>query len=286
MEKKYFHLSNQELLLAADGELSSRRAAQVQAHLAACWECRARMAEVETTIADFVRASCRDADSKLPPVAGSRALLRAQLSELNAVCRPSRWHQLRLAVSAHALSFAFALALLVTLGAGIVYQRTARRESDEPRSAFAVPLPNPNLTPGSTRPVVFAQLCSEEHDDVVRDVPDRLRQEVFQRYGMAGARAADYEVDYLITPGLGGSDDVRNLWPEPHRNTVWNSYVKDQLEDRLHHLVCSRQLDLAEAQQEMAGDWISAYKKYFHTDAPLPQIAMIGVQVKPDTHNN
>ena len=31
------HLSDQEMLLAADGELSTRRAAQVHSHLAECW---------------------------------------------------------------------------------------------------------------------------------------------------------------------------------------------------------------------------------------------------------
>ena len=50
------HLSDEELLLAADGELPTGRAAQVHAHLAACWSCRARMAEIEGTIADFARA--------------------------------------------------------------------------------------------------------------------------------------------------------------------------------------------------------------------------------------
>ena len=49
------HLSDQDLLLSADGELPARRAAQVRAHLAACWDCRARMAQIEETIADFVR---------------------------------------------------------------------------------------------------------------------------------------------------------------------------------------------------------------------------------------
>jgi hypothetical protein len=28
-------------------------------------------------------------------------------------------------------------------------------------------------------------------------------------------------------------------------------------------------LDLATAQRDLAGDWIAAYKKYFHTNAPL-----------------
>jgi len=34
-------LSDQEMLLAEDGELSTGRAAQVHAHLTACWGCRA-----------------------------------------------------------------------------------------------------------------------------------------------------------------------------------------------------------------------------------------------------
>jgi hypothetical protein len=85
----------------------------------------------------------------------------------------------------------------------------------------------------------------------------------------AGARAEQYEVDYLITPGLGGSDDIRNLWPEPYSATGWDARVKDALEDRLHQMVCDGKIDLNTAQHEMASDWISAYKKYFHTDRPL-----------------
>jgi hypothetical protein len=38
--------------------------------------------------------------------------------------------------------------------------------------------------------------------------------------------------------------------------------VKDRLEDRLHALVVHRKLDLKTAQQEIATDWIAAYKKY------------------------
>jgi hypothetical protein len=60
---------------------------------------------------------------------------------------------------------------------------------------------------------------------------------------------------------LGGSNSIKNLWPESYR-TVWNARVKDRLENRLHELVCSGQLDLATAQREIATDWIAAYKKY------------------------
>ena len=55
MFNKSIDPTDQELLLAADGELPVRRVSQIRAHLAACWDCRARMAETEGTIADFTR---------------------------------------------------------------------------------------------------------------------------------------------------------------------------------------------------------------------------------------
>ena len=56
MPREEFHPSDQELILMADGELPTRDTGQVRAHLAACWHCRSRMAEIEGTIADFARA--------------------------------------------------------------------------------------------------------------------------------------------------------------------------------------------------------------------------------------
>jgi hypothetical protein len=130
-------------------------------------------------------------------------------------------------------------------------------------------LPDPGITPGSTRPVTLAEVCAVDRDEVVREVPSALQQKVFQEYGIKDQPAKNFEVDYLITPGLGGSDDVRNLWPQAHSESVWNSYVKDQLEDHLHHMVCHGELSLQDAQRDIAGNWISAYKKYFHTERPL-----------------
>jgi hypothetical protein len=50
---------------------------------------------------------------------------------------------------------------------------------------------------------------------------------------------------------------------------VWNAHVKDELEERLRNLVCEQKLDLTTAQRDIATDWISAYKKYFHIDMPV-----------------
>jgi hypothetical protein len=223
------------------------------------------MAEMERTIGDFMRIHHQALESELPPIAGPRALLKTRLAELAGHSPATRWRRSRLQSSF--LDYAFGLVLIVVmlLGTRMLY-RSGHGSGDV--GTHVESLPNPSLTPGFTRSVALADLCVRNHDEVVRDVPSDLRQRVFREYGMSGASDTDYEVDYLITPGLGGADDIRNLWPEPHYDTPWNSYVKDQLEDRLHQMVCSGKVSLTTAQREIAHDWISAYKKYFHTDGP------------------
>jgi hypothetical protein len=88
-------------------------------------------------------------------------------------------------------------------------------------------------------------------------------------YGMEQVPARDYELDYLITPELGGADDRRNLWPERYSSDEWNARVKDELERLLPRLVCAGTLPLEAAQRDLAIDWVAAYKKYFNTDRPL-----------------
>jgi hypothetical protein len=133
-------------------------------------------------------------------------------------------------------------------------------------------LPDRTLTPGAARPVAVAEICASNHDDVDLPVSASVEQAVFKEYGIRGVPAGDYEVDHLITPGLGGTDDIRNLWPEPRYDTAWNSYVKDELEDYLHQSVCRGDINLEAAQHDVSTDWISAYKKYFRTDVPLGHI--------------
>ena len=131
-------------------------------------------------------------------------------------------------------------------------------------------MPDSRLTPGAavltTRLVVCAQSNTKN-----KSVPVALQRKVFEEYGIAGAEPRAYEVDYLVTPALGGADDIRNLWPHSYSATVWNAQVKDALEDRLREMVCEGSLDLTEAQKAIAVNWIAAYKKCFHTDQPLPE---------------
>jgi anti-sigma factor RsiW len=281
VQKEDGHLSDQELLLAADGELRTRRGAYDCAHLARCEVCRSRMAEIEGVIADCARIYAGTFDPKLSSVDGPRALLRAQLAELGAKSEAGSWRRFfQFSAATRAAAFVCVALCLAAIVGRIVAQHSALRA--ENAAVIAIEpwaVPDRGLTPGATREVTRNEVCAMAHEEVVREVPVVLRQQVFQEYGIVNARAEDYEIDYLITPGLGGADDIRNLWPEPYTSTAWNARVKDALEERLHEMVCAGQLDLSTAQRDIASDWIAAYKKYFHTDRPLADRSDVAILV-------
>src|SRR5579863_7363426 len=259
------HPSDQELVMAADGELSPSRAAAVREHLASCWSCRARMKEIEAAITDFVHLHHRQFDSKLPPVAGPRALLRARLTELAAESEMSfrAWLlglRRRRAYRSGFVAVLGVLAVVMAIGLGSLVNPRTHLE--------AAAVPKPQLTPGATVPVTKQQVCDGSSLTEGPVVPAPLQRQVFAAYGISNPRPGAYEIDYLITPELGGTANIRNLWPQPYSNTVWNERVKDQLEERLHAMVCSGEIDLATAQHDLATDWVGAYKKYFRTDRP------------------
>jgi anti-sigma factor RsiW len=271
MKRTDSHPTREELLLAADGELAPGRTERLQKHLSACWECRSRMRELEEAIADYVRLHRRNLDPMLPPAAGPRALLKAHLHEL-AASRASRRYWFDAVAWRRGLAAVAAICIAVSIGFWMRRQWATRPESKP--YAFAVPFATPNaqLTPGVARAASQEEVCSSESPPKNRMVPVSVRRRVFGAYGIDGVDPRAYEVDYLITPALGGSDDIRNLWPQSYSATVWNARVKDALEDRLHELVCAGHLDLATAQRDISRDWIAAYKYYFHTDRPIDEL--------------
>jgi hypothetical protein len=130
-------------------------------------------------------------------------------------------------------------------------------------------LPVAALTPGATIEIDLRDVC-DETPQRPHEISAAVRAEVLRSYGMESVPADQYELDYLITPQLGGAPDARNLWPQRYQARVWNAGVKDQLEDLLPRLVCRGRVDLRTAQREIANDWVAAYRKYFRTAAPLP----------------
>ena len=260
MGKASFHLDDREMLLYADGELTAAKSSVARDHLADCGLCRSRLQLVRSTLSETVGAG-EEWRSSPEDAAGARANLKSKLREAMQYEPAAVGFQFHFA---RMLACACALALVT-----VVVIEFGHSFSGMHQSVYARSLPDPVITPGSTRKVKLADLCSSATDDAVLSVATPLQERIFQEYGLKGQNASDFEVDYLITPGLGGSDDVRNLWPEPHHDATWNSYVKDQLESHLHSMVCDQSLSLDEAQRAIATDWIAAYKKYFHTDRPL-----------------
>lgn len=258
------HLSDQDLLLDLDGELSAHDGKLARAHLDACWKCRARRSDLEDAIADLIRVHPRELGAALSPIAGPRALLKAQLAQLAAeLNRSSIWF-----AASHRYGWALAACSCAVLASALYFAHASARRPPSP--AVIVSVPDSTLTPGAavleSRQAVCAQPSPKN-----KEVPVALQRKVFQEYGIAGAEPRAYEVDYLITPALGGADDIHNLWPHSYSATVWNAEVKDALEDRLRMMVCDGNLDLTEAQKEIAENWIAAYKKYFHTDTPITE---------------
>lgn len=258
MRENDHHLSDGEILMASHGELSPEEAARVEAHLDACRPCSARRMELDRAMAEFADAY---QSIELPPAGRARAILEARLAG-DAGAREARPGRM------HSWMIPGAVVLLLTL-IGTVRLATTRYGRE-----VVLDVPDPSLTPGVAVLEPAKRLCGESLPKN-KDVSSSLRHRVLDEYGLSDAPPRAYEVDYLITPALGGTDDVRNLWPHSYANTEWNARVKDALEDKLHELVCEGKVDLPTAQREIAMNWIGAYRKYFHTDRPL---AVTGAQ--------
>ena len=88
-ERRVFHPTERELLMVADGELVSHEHDAVRRHLETCWNCRARMVEIEGTITQYVQLRRRRLDAVLPPIEGPKAelerLLRTKAIESPAI---------------------------------------------------------------------------------------------------------------------------------------------------------------------------------------------------------
>lgn len=138
----------------------------------------------------------------------------------------------------------------------IVVVAFALRQGSTPRTVVNPALPNSALTPGAVFAVTAAQVCVSGYTAKVRHVPLSVRKRVFAEYGIPYADASKYEVDHLISLELGGSNDIRNLWPEPYAGSH-GARAKDKVENHLHSLVCAGSVKLATAQRAIASDWMA-----------------------------
>jgi hypothetical protein len=134
-------------------------------------------------------------------------------------------------------------------------------------TAFAGDLPqtpDSKLTPGAVNPAATKEMiCVPGYTSQpgVRNVPESLKKQVFAEYRI-DSTSDKFEIDHLISLELGGANDIKNLWPQSYTTTPYNAHIKDALENKLHKMICDGKIDIKKAQQEIARDWVAAYKKY------------------------
>jgi len=246
------HATNADLMRLLDHEMEANEAATVHAHLAECANCRRQFDLLKQTAA-----------LHLPPLVPPHHHARRELAARLAAQQGRRWPAMATIVRTAAALAAIVIPLTLLL------RSPGRVHADGPR-------PDAALTPGITITASREAVCQLPAEDEGRRVDAALARQVFERYRLSPPRPRTYEVDFLISPALGGSGDLGNLWPVPYGGGGWTSRVKDALEDHLRAQVCSGQLDLATAQQDLARDWIAAYRKYFRTREPLaPHAAFV-----------
>jgi len=105
-------------------------------------------------------------------------------------------------------------------------------------------MPDPVKTPGDTLSVTKNDICVPGYSKKVRDVPESVKRQVYASYGITSHQPHEYEVDHLISLELGGSNSIKNLWPQSYVTTPYNAHVKDVLENKIHKLVCDGAIDL------------------------------------------
>ena len=183
MKSEESHLSDQDLVLLVDGELSAGEKVRAATHLNQCWACRTRKQEIEQTIGDFVRLHRSGLDPLLPPVSGPRAQLKARLAQAasDSDRKPQPW-----AIPFTGMQAGAALALLLVLMAVFVVSGRFQRGPGTGVSLVVrnvpVSFPEPSLTPGAVTAATREQICSmpEPKNRAVplalrrRDGPERL----------------------------------------------------------------------------------------------------------------
>lgn len=93
------HLTDEQLLLFADGELSQKDAERVRAHLETCWTCRTRLDDLHTAIKAFIHFRKDFLLPTIPPPTKPWDGLEPKFDAIDeTLARPPRLTQLRCAI--------------------------------------------------------------------------------------------------------------------------------------------------------------------------------------------
>ena len=156
-------------------------------------------------------------------------------------------------------------------------------------------LPDASATPGAINPNVnqaniHSTICVSGYTAKIRPPASyttklKIKQLSTLPYSSYGSKDTSiFEEDHLISLELGGNPtDPRNLWPEPWDGSS-GAHVKDQIENKLHAMVCANQISLRAAQTAIATNWYLAYQTYVlgvvpstSSSTPIPTATVLDI---------
>ena len=109
-------------------------------------------------------------------------------------------------------------------------------------------------TPGDVLTTDKETICTQK-TSAIRNVSAATKKQAFALYGLTRktgwCKKLNCEVDHLISLELGGTNDIKNLWPQPYAGK-WNAHIKDKLENRLHKMICDGSVTPAGARGDLA----------------------------------
>jgi hypothetical protein len=122
--------------------------------------------------------------------------------------------------------------------------------------------PNKNITPGNILTMDATFLCipgtpEKLHKD---SIPESVVKQVFANYHITYPTTKAYQIDKYIPYSLGGSDNIKNLWPQGE--TPAPGYKeKDIAEKYLYDLMCNKTINITTAQERIKTDWVKVYQE-------------------------
>ena len=121
-------------------------------------------------------------------------------------------------------------------------------------------LPDKDCTPGDIFPEATTEhICTSGYAQSVRSVSQKKKKKVYEMYGILKRSPGQYEIDHLVPLSLGGSNDIKNLWPQ-EVYIEFGTNEKDTISRQLRKLVCDGKMPLGEAQKSIAANWKEALR--------------------------
>jgi hypothetical protein len=121
--------------------------------------------------------------------------------------------------------------------------------------------PDTNKTPGTVyENITEKDVCDPGYSKRIRNVPILQKKSIYRSYNVKFPQPSGaYEVDHFIPLSIGGSNDDKNLWPEP-AVPIPGFREKDKVEYYLYSEICAGRISIKAAQESIRTDWYKVYQ--------------------------